>query len=387
MNHYSKAAVLYMLCLSSGTSAFVAPSRTGARSFASTRPVGIMPQISVSNSRLYSKEKDQAHDDEITRLRAMAAKLRAEAAELEAEKVSDLAKAAEKAFEKFDVNKDGEISTEELKAGLEKTLKIDLTDDRVNELMREFDASGDGALQLDEFVTVDKFRNKLEALAREEKRLAQEAALAAKREEEQAAALEARIELLNDSPPTTQDKLVSILPYLFPLMDGLQFGRFLLEGQESNPLVGLLAVIYGLYRSVPFSGFIVFFLLNFLSANPTINRLVRFNMQQAIFLDIALFFPGLIASVYSLISSGLGGGGIPPQFTVLGTDVIFVTLLATVAYCAISSGLGFTPDKIPFISQAVIDRMPTAEWFDENGQFIPRELREEKKKDEDKKDD
>ena len=43
--------------------------------------------------------------------------------------------------------------------------------------MDVFDKSGDGALQLDEFVTVDRFRNQLESLAREEKRLAYEAAL------------------------------------------------------------------------------------------------------------------------------------------------------------------------------------------------------------------
>jgi len=261
---------------------------------------------------------------------------------------------------------------------------VDLTDERVKELMGEFDATGDGTLQKEEFVTVDKFRNTLEALVREEKRIANEAALDAKRQEEEATALQARLDLLNDRPPTTQDKIVSVLPYLFPLLDGLQFGRFLLNGQESNPLVGALAVIYTLYRSVPFSGFIVFFLLNFLSSNPSLNRLVRFNMQQAIFLDIALFFPGLIAAVYSLIASGFGGG-IPPAVTELGTDAMFITLLATIAYSTISSALGIEPDKIPFISQAVLDRMPTVDMFDETGQYIPRQLRE--KDEEDKKKD
>jgi len=344
-----------------------------------------------SNSRLYNTVEDQeAKDGEIQRLKSMAAKLRAEAAALEAEKVNEMAKAAEKAFNKFDLNDDGVISTAELKAGLEKALKVDLTNDRVAQLMAEFDTTGDATLKLDEFVTVDQFRNRLEALAREEKRIADDAAKQAKLQEEEASALQATLDLLNDRPPTAQDKVISILPYLFPLMDGLQFGRFLLSGQEDNPLVGILAVIYSLYRSVPFSGFVVFFLLSFLSNNPSLNRLVRFNMQQAIFLDIALFFPGLIAAVYSLVVSGLGGGGIPPAVTELGTDAMFVTLLASLAYCTISSALGYAPDKLPIISQAALDRMPTVEWFDEKGQFIPRELREEKKKkddDEKKKDD
>ena len=145
-------------------------------------------------------------------------------------------------------------------------LKTELSDKRVEQLMKEFDDSGDGSLQLEEFVGVDKFRNKLELLSQEEKRLAAEAKRQAQVEEELSKLAQARLEILNYKDPTNTDKLISILPYLFPLMDGLQYGRFLLgaDGAESNPLVILLAVIYGLYRSIPFSGFIAFFVLNFL---------------------------------------------------------------------------------------------------------------------------
>lgn len=315
----------------------------------------------------------------------MAAKLRAEAAVLEAEKAQDLALAAEKAFLKFDTDRDGEVTTADLKIGLEKALKTDLSESRVKALMKEFDASGDGVLQLDEFVGVDRFRNRLEALAREEKRLAQEAVKQAKVEQEEAATLEMRLGLLNDRPPTTTDKLVSLLPYLFPLLDGLMFGRFLLQG-ESNPVINAIAALFLLYRSVPFSGFIVFFALSFLSNNPSLNRLVRFNMQQAIFLDIALFFPGLIAAIFTLFLSGVE---IPPGITEIGSDALFVTLLAAIGYSMVSSALGITPDKIPIISQAALDRMPTLDWFDDQGRFISREDREQKKEDEkkDQKDD
>lgn len=185
-------------------------------------------------------------DDEIERLKSMAAKLRADAAKLEAEKAQQLADAAEKAFNKFDTNQDGEISVQELKAGLEKELKIDLSEKRVQELMKEFDASGDGALQLDEFVTIDQFRNKLEALSREEKRLAAEAKKMAQKEAEIAALAQAKIAILNDGKPTMSDKFLSILPYLFPLLDGVQYGRYILadDGAASNPFVIVLAVLY-----------------------------------------------------------------------------------------------------------------------------------------------
>lgn len=377
MQHYAKIASLSIICLSTGAGAFVAPSRM----VMSNTPM-FGAKRSPQYSRLYTAAEDEAQDDEIARLKSMAAKLRAEAAALEAEKAKELALVAEKAFLKFDTDQDGVVNTADLKTGLEKVLKTDLSESRVKELMKEFDKSGDGVLQLDEFVGVDQFRNRLEALAREEKRIAQDAAKQAKIEQEVAAALEMRLGLLNDRPPTTTDKLVSVLPYLFPLLDGLMFGRFLLQG-DNNPVIDVIFSLYLLYRSVPFSGFILFFALSFLSNNPSLNRLVRFNMQQAIFFDIALFFPGLIAAIVTLFLSGVE---IPPGITELGSDAIFVTLIAAIGYSVVSSLLGITPDKIPIISQAALDRMPTLDWFDDQGRFIPRGSRGKKEEEDEKKD-
>lgn len=342
-------------------------------------------QYHHSHIRLGESSQDR-EDNEIELLRAKAAKLRAEAAALEAEKAQELADAAEKAFRSFDTNKDGEISVAELKAGLEKVLKTELSNKRVEQLMKEFDDSGDGSLQLDEFVGVDKFRNKLELLSQEEKRLAVEAKRRAVAEEELAKLAQARLDILNDKDPTNTDKILSILPYLFPLMDGLQYGRFLLssEGAESNPFVILLAVIYGLYRSIPFSGFIAFFVLNFLGGNPGINRLIRYNMQQAIFLDIALFFPGLLSGLIGLLAGG-ANVKLPDIVVQASTDAIFFTLVAAIFYSTASSLLGIEPNKIPLISKAVDDRMPSIDMFDitPEGRIVPR-VRDDDKKDEEK---
>ena len=89
----------------------------------------IINTLSSSNTKhittqLYATENDDAQDSEIERLRAQALKLRAEAASLEADKAQQLAQAAEKAFNRFDINSDGEVSLNELKAGLEKDLKV-----------------------------------------------------------------------------------------------------------------------------------------------------------------------------------------------------------------------------------------------------------------------
>ena len=313
----------------------------------------------------------------------MAAKLRAEAASLEAEQAQAMADAAERAFRKFDTNQDGQISVDELKSGLEKAFKTELSEKRVKQLMADFDKTGDGTLQLEEFVNVEQFRNRLDALVRDEKNLARQAALDAKREEEVAQLVQATRDLINDKPPTGPEKILSVLPYLFPLLDGLQFARFLVVENPDSALSALIGVTYGLYRSIPFGGFIAFLALNVLSGNPRINRLIRFNMQQAIYLDIALFFPGLIAAVYSL----LPGGGLPVAATELGSDFLFVTLLATVGYATVSSLLGIAPNKLPLISDAVEQRMPTVDMFDSEGRFMDVSQRRKDEPKDDKDDD
>jgi EF-hand domain pair/Chloroplast import apparatus Tic20-like len=279
-------------------------------------------------------------------------------------------------FNKFDTNQDGELSLDELKSALEKTFKMDLPQDRVAQLMNEFDKSGDGVLQKDEFVNVEQFRSRLENLAQEERRKALEASKRAQQESELAKLIESQLELINDKPPTATDKIVSVLPYIFPLMDSVVFGQFLLANAgENNPAVTALAVLYSLYRSVPLSGFLAFFGLSTLSGNLAINRLVRYNMQQAIYLDVALFLPGLLATLATAASQGLNMP-LPPNLVELGSDAVFVTLLATLAYSTISSLLGVTPDKIPLLGKTVNDRLPSidATMFDEQGRFNTEKL-------------
>ena len=121
-------------------------------------PLGPSPLLVLNRERgsilmgQSSPEEQMETDDEIDRLKSMAQKLRAEAAALEAERAEELAAATELVFRKFDTNQDGEISLQELKEGLEKSLKIELTDSRVEQIMKGFDVSGDGKLQRCEMV-------------------------------------------------------------------------------------------------------------------------------------------------------------------------------------------------------------------------------------------
>jgi len=304
-------------------------------------------------------------DQEVKRLQAMAAQLREEASALEGKQSRERSQAVGRAFDRFDTNHDGELSLDELKVALEKTFKLLVREDQVQRLMNDFDASGDGKLQKDEFVGIEQFRTRLDSMVYEERQQEVESQKSAQKEAEIAQLIESQLELINDKTPSRTDRILSALPYLLPLMDGLSFGKFLLTGHESNPLVGVLALLYTAYTSIPFIGFVAFFALSSLSSNFSTNRLVRFNAQQAVYLDLALFVPGLVAALAGAASSGLGLA-IPPVVGQLSSDAVFVTLVTTLGYSALSSLLGVTPDRIPFLSESVNKRVPTADMI----QFI-----------------
>lgn len=120
MCRYSAYIASGALLLLRGINAFSVAPATSRGLY--NRPVSAFSaSCVVSRSKggaLYATSEEQAEkDDEIERLKSMAAKLRAEASSLEAERATELAEAAERAFAKFDTNKDGEISLAELKDG------------------------------------------------------------------------------------------------------------------------------------------------------------------------------------------------------------------------------------------------------------------------------
>ena len=326
----------------------------------------------------------------IARLKAMAAQLKAEASELEAAAQQERVIAVLDAFKTFDTNNDGSISMEELREGLSKNFtKSAVTDELARKVMEAFDASGDGALQINELKGVDAFKMKLETLLRDEREAALRAVAEAK-EAQAAAALEeqrasALAQFLNDGPPSLSDRIVSLLPYLFPLLDAIQYGRFLINTELDNPFVATLTVLFNLYEKVPFSGLIAFFALSALSNNMRLNRIVRFNIQQAIFLDIALIVPGIVGGVSGILLPYLGVE-IPPAVAVYASTGTFFIFSAAIIYSLVCSVSGITPDKLPFISERVENRVPTADMFDEEGRYIPREEREQRKREKDRRD-
>jgi len=139
------------------------------------------------------------------------------------------------------------------------------------------------------------------------------------------------------------DRALACLPYLIPLLDGDRYGMFLFY---NFPALGLLdQIALGpfklVYGSIPFAQLVAFLGLSVLSRNPDLPYSLRFNMQQALLLDIALIFPSLL-------------GGIPAPAVVAngGSNFVFLALVGSVGYALVSNLTGKVPDKIPLISDA-----------------------------------
>lgn len=90
-------------------------------------------------------------------------------------------------------------------------------------------------------------------------------------------------------------------------------------------------------------------LRSILSNNQNINKLLRFNMLQAINFDIALILPSVFGPLLTW-SLGQDAYKISP-ITDAGGDVVAVLLLLAVAYSIGASAMGTLPNKIPFFGR------------------------------------
>nr|QED55811.1 chloroplast Tic20-14 protein precursor [Saccharina japonica] len=327
--------------------------------------------------------------EKAARLRETAAVFRAQAAELEDKRTQERQAGAERSFNSFDSNQDGAVDVVELKAGLEGPLRrsfvkqltarmgrkpdreeIDariaalpggslFPDDLARKLIDTYDQNGDGLLQRSEFAPTEELRTRLENMFRDQQETARQA-----RVEERQRQMEDKLAAevgtgagavvpaggVNDGPATAADKALSALPYLLPLVDGISFaghlfGAFPEQTAWAQPLAAVLLAL----RSLPFATLVGFFSLSALSGNPQVNKLVRFNMQQAINLDIALIVPGVLGALAS-VSLGQDAYKLVP-LAEAGSDVVFVAMLAAVAYSVVTSSTGSFPNKLPLLGR------------------------------------
>lgn len=133
-------------------------------------------------------------------------------------------------------------------------------------------------------------------------------------------------------------RILAVLPYIVPLLDGASFAP------AQDPWIPLMQVAQ-LYYSIPFGTLGFFIALSVLSQNFDLPYALRFNMRQAIMLDITISLPSLLSSLVAFLTQS---SGFPQE---LNTLVFYIALLSIV-YCAGANLVGVLPKGIPLISEA-----------------------------------
>lgn len=113
------------------------------------------------------------------------------------------------------------------------------------------------------------------------------------------------------------------------------------------PPIGAVAYAFlpfvNAFNSLPFAGLIFFFGLSFFTRNQGLSRFVRFNIQQAILLDIVLIIPSFLGDF---------GKVFPIELQAMGTNFVFYLWVLVVGYAWANIALGKTPNAVPILSEA-----------------------------------
>jgi uncharacterized membrane protein len=149
-----------------------------------------------------------------------------------------------------------------------------------------------------------------------------------------------------EGPPIWQ-RLLAALAYLLPWSEALGFGRALFE---MFPMLQVLAApalpLLLLQSAVPFGSLVLFMLLFLLVVrNAQVPYLIRFNVLQAILIDIVLV---LLTLAFQTLLGPLGGGFLVRTLS----NTIFLGALLLVVFSVVQSLRGKEAD-IPTVSEAV----------------------------------
>jgi len=142
-------------------------------------------------------------------------------------------------------------------------------------------------------------------------------------------------------------RLLGLLAYLLPWSDALSFGR---ELYNLFPWIAYLALpatpVLLLERSIPFGGFLLFLVLFLVVVrNPNVPYYLRFNVLQAILLDILLV---VLALAFNVLLSPLGNSLMIRTLN----NTVFIGALVLVLYASIQCFRGKEAD-LPTLSEAV----------------------------------
>ena len=146
-------------------------------------------------------------------------------------------------------------------------------------------------------------------------------------------------------------RLLAPLIYLLPWRQAIPFGLARDGVFNQFPVLKLLIVpalpLMQLDRSVPFAGFVLFFVL-FLAVvrNPAVPYFLRFNTLQALLTDIVIV---VLSFAFGILLQPIAGGSL--LLSTLSSTIV-VAVLAILLFALVECWRGREPD-LPGISQAV----------------------------------
>lgn len=265
-----------------------------------------------------------------------AARIRAEALALEEEQKQQ--RREQRALEWTDGKKS--ISVAELRLKLQKEEKTNFSENEVRDLLNSKEASTEN-------LSREEFQDRLRMLVAAKRETARALEAVAKREQEAEASVASMKEELGNVFATEVDgedrslptRLVASLVYILPLMDGFQFGLPLLEiFPGALPIVKLIAPLLMLKNAIPFGTFIFLILFQAQARNGDLPQILRFNLAQAVVLDVLFIIPDFFMSIISM--------ELPTSLLV----ALFVILFGVMVYSVTLTLLGKVPDGLGGIS-------------------------------------
>eukprot|EP00929_Paragymnodinium_shiwhaense_P119269 TRINITY_DN91155_c0_g1_i1.p1 TRINITY_DN91155_c0_g1~~TRINITY_DN91155_c0_g1_i1.p1 ORF type:complete len:443 (+),score=100.34 TRINITY_DN91155_c0_g1_i1:81-1409(+) len=303
-----------------------------------------------------SPESTADDGDMASSLQLQAAELRKAAAELEQEQRAASRTRMQLMFNQFDLERRGTIDAEDLRRGWREVQGVTLSDDVAQRLLEAHDENGDGALDVGEFdmnamqLTVERLKE--EDLERE---LAAQEAEQQKQEKQNAE--RAWKEYYEKLPGPNQDtgfgaRAASVLAYALPLLDAAPYGLGLVvmfPGIVDSFLP--LWIAHNMLDAVPFSGIVLFLGMSAFAGKNELPALLRYNLQQAVYLDIVVSSVNILNSVIRFIDPATENEALA-CIRLYGSILCFVLVVGAIAYSAYSNFAGKAPRSLGWASES-----------------------------------
>lgn len=152
------------------------------------------------------------------------------------------------------------------------------------------------------------------------------------------------------SSTTVPDRIFSALAYLLPLAVGLTFAEYIVNLVPALALVLLPAILVAQVWNSGILGLVLFFALFMLVVrNDRVSYFIRFNVMQAILVDIVLVICQLVTPILQPFTRVLGSGG--SLLEEILYNMIFLGVLGIFVYGVAQSLMG-SYANIPTISDA-----------------------------------